>query len=84
MHMKKNYALPGNPNETLDRKGAVWYLVDSCLNVEDYEWVGWGSIKLKNMEACLVDINEVATKEFIKVDTKMLCEVYNTLLENQL
>lgn len=82
--MKKNYSLPGAANETLDRKGAVWFLTDCCLNVEDYEWVGWGSIKTKKMEACLVDINEVATKEFIKVDTKLLCEVYNTLLENQL
>jgi hypothetical protein len=40
--------------------------------------------KMKNMEACLVDINEVATKEFVKVDTKLLCEVYNTLMENSL
>ena len=82
--MKANFALPGNPNEFLDRKAALDYLVDCCLNVEETEWVGWGSIKTKNMEACLVDINEVATKEFIKVDTKLLCEVYNTLKENQL
>lgn len=82
--MKKNYALPGSANPTLDRKGAVWFLTDCCLNVEEYEHVGWGSIKLKNMEACLVDINEVATKEFVKVDTKLLCEVYNTLRENAL
>jgi hypothetical protein len=82
--MKKNYALHGSANPTLDRKGAVWYLVDCCLNVEDYEHVGWGSVKLKNMEACLVDINEVAAKEFVKVDTKLLCEVYNTLKENSL
>lgn len=46
--MKKNYALPGAANETLDRKGAVWFLTDCCLNVEDYEWVGCGSIKMYN------------------------------------
>lgn len=82
--MKKNYALPGSANATLDRKGAVWFLTDCCLNVEEYEHVGWGSVKLKSMEACLADINEVAVKEHIKVDTKLLCEVYNTLKENQL
>ena len=82
--MKANYALPGCVNETLDRKGAVWFLTDCCLNVEEYEWIGWGSIQRKSMEACLVDINEVAARELVKVDTKLLCEVYNTLKENAL
>jgi hypothetical protein len=48
--MKKNYALPGAANETLDRKGAVWFLTDCCLNVEEYEHVGWGSIKMQDEE----------------------------------
>jgi len=81
--MKKNYALPGNPNETLDRKLAVEYLVDCCLNVEETEWAAC-SVKHNPKNKGLADIEEVAVLSFVKVDEKMLNEVYDTVKENAL
>lgn len=82
-HMKANYALPGNPNETLDRAGALWYLVDSCLNVEEYEWAGC-SVRIKPKLEALRDIKEVAKLISVKTNLEMINEAYDTLLENQL
>jgi hypothetical protein len=81
--MNKNYALPGNPNDTLDRKAAVDYLVDCCLNVEETEWASC-SVRMKSQTEAMCDISEVADLSFVKADMAMIKEVYNTVKDNLL
>jgi len=77
----KNFSLPGNPNETLDRKAAIDYLVDCCLNVEETEWAAC-SVARNPKSVGLADIKEVSYLSFVEVDEKMLNEVYDIVKEN--
>jgi len=86
--MKTNYALPGNPNETLDRKNALWYLVDACINGEETEWaqcsvrlVGMGK---KTKADALKDIREVAGIICVDARDDMLEEAYDIIKDNLL
>jgi hypothetical protein len=78
-----NYALPGNPNETLDRKGAIAYLVDCALNCEDTEWAGCSVSMVrrghKTVAEAKKDVRECADLSFIKIDDGMLEEAYKIL-----
>jgi hypothetical protein len=79
-HMK-NFALPGNPNETLTRDSAIRYLVDQAINNEELEWTAcsiWWNPKEQGMK----DLVECAELACVKVDSKMLQEVYDTVKAN--
>ena len=81
--MKANYALPGNPNEFLNRKAALDYLVDCCLNVEETEWAAC-SVRVKPKNDAIKDIHEVSYLSFVKADTNMLNEAYDIIKDNLL
>jgi hypothetical protein len=80
-HNMKNYALPGNSNETLNRVAAIDYLVDSCLNNEECEWASC-SVRIKTKNSAMSDIAEVARSEYIDYDNEMLEKVYDTIKMN--
>ncbi len=79
-HMK-NFALPGNPNDTLSRKAALDYLVDCCLNVEETEWAAC-SVRVKPMDEAINDIAKVARLSFVDYDDMMLVAAYDIIQEN--
>jgi len=90
--MKTNYSLPGNPNQTLNRKAALDYLVDACINYEDCEWAS-ASVRLvgvrcggkvKTKADALKDIREVAGIVGVDARDDMLEEAYDIIKDNLL
>lgn len=81
--MPTNYALPGNPNETMTRSKAVDYLVDCCLNVEDFEWSGC-SVMMKSKDEAIKDIKEVAALAFVLADESMIDDVHSIIWNDDL
>ena len=83
------YTLTDYPTETLTKKKAIESLVDTCLNVEEYEWAGC-SVNMvirghghKTKEDAIKDITEVANKCFTKVDDDLIEKAYKKLYESQ-
>lgn len=87
--MKQNYSLPPtNPNVFLDRKGALEYLVDECINGSQTEWV-YTSVRLvgmgvKSRSDALKDIREVAGIVGVDARDDMLEEAFDIIKENLL
>jgi hypothetical protein len=81
--MKTNYALNGNPNPTLTRKGAFEYLVDQAINNEELEWAAC-SVWRNPKEQGLKDLQKCAELACVLIDEKLLNEVYNKVKENEL
>jgi hypothetical protein len=87
--MKKNYSLPPtNPNVFLDRKQALDYLVDECINGSETEWAQC-SVRLcgmgrKSKTDALKDIREVAGIVGVDARDDMLLEAFDIINENLL
>lgn len=86
--MKRNYSLTGNPNEFMDRKLALAYLVDECINGCETELaqcsvrqVGMG---YKSKSDALKDIREVAGIVGVDARDDMLEEAYDIIKDNLL
>lgn len=88
--MKTNFSLPGNPNEFMDRKQALDYLVDACINDEECEWAACSvrlvgvrcEGKVKTKAEAINDIAEVAGIVGVDADDLMLLAAYDTIEEN--
>lgn len=79
-----NYSVfPLNPNEFLSRQAALDYLVDACINVEEYEWAAC-SVKLKSRKDAEADIIEVANAIGVKFDATFISEAYAQIEENNI
>ena len=82
--MKKNYSLPPtNPNVFLDRKQALEYLVDECINGSETEWAAC-SVRLKSKSDAMKDIREVAGIVGVDARDDMLEEAYDIIKDNLL
>jgi hypothetical protein len=81
------YTLTDYPTETVTKKQAIESLVDTCLNVEEYEWAGCSVTMVirghKTKADAIKDIMEVANKCFTKVDDDLIEKAYKKLYENQ-
>lgn len=74
-------------NETMTKKQAIDHVVDTCLNVEEYEWAGCSVTMVirghKTKEDAIKDITEVANKCFAKIDDDLIEKAYQKLYESQ-
>jgi hypothetical protein len=82
-----NYALPGNPNETLTKKQAIEHVVDACINDEECEWAACSVTMVikghKTKADAIKDITEVAKLSFTIMTDEMIEKAYQDIYKNQ-